>query len=105
MKPEALHGWLTDLPPETPALVHDVGAGSGRDGACFAGKGHDVVAVEPSRSMRRIGTRLHAGVPVRWVHESLPKLQQIVRSRLSFDLILVSGLWIHISLARTPEMG
>ena len=103
VKPEALHGWLTDLFPEPPALVLDIGAGSGRDAAWLAGKGHDVVAVEPSRSMRRIGTRLHAGAPVRWVHDSLPKLEQIVRSGLTFDLILVSGVWMHLPPAQRPR--
>jgi hypothetical protein len=37
-----LHGWLDGLVPPAPALVLDVGAGTGRDGACLASDGHAV---------------------------------------------------------------
>jgi SAM-dependent methyltransferase len=44
LPPERLHRWLDGLLPAVPALVLDVGAGTGRDAAWFAGLGHDVVA-------------------------------------------------------------
>ncbi len=49
---EQVHGCLVDLLPEPGATVLDVGAGSGRDAAWFAARGYEVVAVEPSGSMR-----------------------------------------------------
>ena len=52
LPPERLHGWLNGLLPAVPALVLDIGAGTGRDAAWFAGLGHDVVAVEPAAAMR-----------------------------------------------------
>ncbi len=96
LEPEDLYRWLTDLLPEPPAVVLDVGAGSGRDAAWLAGSGYEVVAVEPSRLMRRLAQKLHAAVPVQWVHDSLPKLDRTVRSGLSFDVILLSGVWMHV---------
>ena len=51
---DAIHGWMLDLLPATPATILDVGAGSGRDAAWLAAKGYDVVAVEPSASMMRV---------------------------------------------------
>ena len=36
---ETVHGWLVDLLPSAPALVLDVGAGTGRDAAWLASRG------------------------------------------------------------------
>ena len=54
---ETVHGGLVDLLPIAPALVLDVGAGTGRDAAWLASRGLEVVAVEPSpaRSHERCG--------------------------------------------------
>ena len=49
---ETVHGWLVDLLPSAPALVLDVGAGTGRDAAWLASRGLEVTAVEPSGAMR-----------------------------------------------------
>ena len=56
---DKVHGWLADLLPAAPATILDVGAGSGRDAAWLAAKGHDVIAVEPSANMRAAAARLH----------------------------------------------
>src|SRR4051794_1237140 len=40
IEPEQLHSWLVDLLPPAPALVLDVGAGTGRDAAWLARLGH-----------------------------------------------------------------
>ena len=103
VNPESLYSWLTDLLPEPPALVLDVGAGSGRDAAWLADKGYEVFAVEPAKSMREAATTLHPASSVRWIQDSLPKLDYTVRSGLSFDLILVSGVWMHVSPAQRPR--
>jgi protein-L-isoaspartate O-methyltransferase len=52
LAPDEVHGWLADLLPTEPgALVMDVGAGMGRDAAWMAGRGLQVIAVEPSAPM------------------------------------------------------
>jgi SAM-dependent methyltransferase len=95
--PARLHSWLTDLLPAAPALVLDVGAGSGRDAAWLARLGHDVVAVEPSAGLRAEAARHHGSTSVRWVADSLPALTGTLRLGLAFDLILLSGVWQHIN--------
>jgi SAM-dependent methyltransferase len=56
---EQAHAASLDLIPDRPGLVLDVGAGSGRDAAWFAGRGCDVVAVEPAEGMRRESPQRH----------------------------------------------
>jgi SAM-dependent methyltransferase len=96
---ETVHGWLVDLLPNAPALVLDVGAGTGRDAAWLASRGLEVVAVEPSGAMRTEAQRLHPSPSIRWVSDSLPSLDQVLRLGLSFDLILLSAVWMHVPLA------
>jgi len=103
VKPDSLYSWLTDLLPEPPSLVLDVGAGSGRDAAWLAAKGYEVFAVEPSKAMRRVAKMLHPTASVRWVQDSLPKLDYTVRSGLSFDVILLSGVWMHVPPGQRPR--
>lgn len=103
VKPESLYEWLTDSLPKPPALVLDVGAGSGRDAAWLAAKGYEVFAVEPAKAMREAATMLHPAASVRWVHDSLPKLDYTVRSGLSFDVILLSGVWMHVPPGQRPR--
>ena len=96
IQPEKLHAWLMDLLPTGQALVLDVGAGTGRDAAWLAGRGFDVVAIEPSRAMREEGQRLHSGAGVRWVADALPDLREALRLGLAFDFILLSAVWMHV---------
>ena len=103
VKAESLHAWLTDLLPEAPALALDVGAGSGRDAAWLADQGYEVFAVEPSKSMRQAATELHPAASVRWLQDSLPKLDYTMRSGLSFDMILLSGVWMHVPPGQRPR--
>lgn len=93
---DSVHGWLVDLLPPPPAAVLDVGAGSGRDASWFALKGYGVVAVEPSTAMRSIGERLHSHAPIHWVDDRLPNLGAVSRSGATFDVILLSAVWMHI---------
>jgi SAM-dependent methyltransferase len=93
---EDVHAWLVDLLPNAPALVLDVGAGTGRDAAWLASRGLEVVAVEPSGAMRAEAQRLHPSPSIRWVSDSLPGLDQVLRLGLSFDLILLSAVWMHV---------
>jgi SAM-dependent methyltransferase len=93
---ETVHGWLVDLLPIAPALVLDVGAGTGRDAAWLASRGLEVVAVEPSGAMRVEAQRLHPSPSIRWITASLPSLDRVLRLGLSFDLILLSAVWMHV---------
>ena len=101
--PDSLHGWMTDLLPELPALVLDVGSGTGRDAAWLAGKGYDVFAVEPSKAMREIACSHHPSAPVSWMNDSLPGLDNTYRKGVSFDMILVNAVWMHLPRGQRPR--
>ncbi|RMI13980.1 class I SAM-dependent methyltransferase, partial [Pseudoroseomonas wenyumeiae] len=98
-----LHTWLQDLLPSSPAAVLDVGAGSGRDAAWLAGLGHDVVAAEPANAMRTEGMRRHPEPRIRWVSDALPELGGLLRTGLSFEVILVSAVWQHLHPSHRPR--
>jgi SAM-dependent methyltransferase len=93
---QAVHGWLVGYLPATPALVLDVGAGTGRDAAWLAGLGYQVVAVEPSAGMRAEGLRRHGLGAIRWVADALPGLGAVVREAQHFEMILLSAVWMHL---------
>ena len=75
---ETIHAWLVDLLPIAPALILDVGAGTGRDAAWLASRGLEVVAVEPSSVMRAEAQRLHPSASIRWIEDSLPGLTTVM---------------------------
>ena len=98
LDPTRLHAWLDGVLPPAPALVLDVGAGSGRDAAWLAGLGHEVVAVEPSAALRGEAERRHGAAGVRhWLADRLPGLPATHRLGLAFDLILLGGVWQHVA--------
>lgn len=94
---EGVHECILDLVPASPAIVLDVGAGSGRDAAWFARRGCDVVAVEPAALMLSEGRRLHAEPQIQWLQDSLPGLEKTIRLGLAFDFILLSAVWMHVA--------
>ncbi|MDQ1813529.1 class I SAM-dependent methyltransferase [Massilia sp. CCM 9210] len=93
---EEVHAGLMDLLPAPGSTILDVGAGSGRDAAWLASHGYDVVAVEPSDAMRSQALALHGSQPIHWLSDSLPDLAQVRRLGLTFDLILLSAVWMHV---------
>ena len=93
---EQVHGVIAKLLPEPGANVLDVGAGTGRDAAWFASKGHRVVAVEPSQEMRKAGKNAHKDGNIQWLSDHLPALENVVSSKLTFDLIWLSAVWMHV---------
>ena len=93
---EHVHPALLDFLPSPGATILDVGAGSGRDAAWFAAKGYDVVAAEPSEAMRALARQRHPSPRIHWVADSLPDLAQVRRLGLSYDLILLSAVWMHV---------
>ena len=94
-----LRAWLAHLLPAPPAVMFDVGAGTGRDAVSLAGEGYDVVAVEPSAGMRTFGARTHEHPRLRWLADSLPSLTAVVRTGLSADVILLNAVWQHVAPA------
>ena len=93
---EEVHASVLDLLPDQGACVLDMGAGSGRDAAWFAANGYNVVAAEPAAEMRTMGKALHPSPEFRWMDDSLPALEKVLRSKLSFDLIWLSAVWMHV---------
>ena len=94
---ERINEWLLDLLPKPPALVLDVGSGSGRDAAWLASLGYEVVAVEPSAAMRAAAKRWHPEVRARVLSDRLPELAETFRAGLAFDFILVNAVWMHVA--------
>ena len=70
----ALNGWLLNLLPRVPAVIMDVGAGSGRDAVWLASRGYEVLAIEPSAAMRAEAARLHPAETLRWLGDKLPDM-------------------------------
>ena len=91
---EKLHGLLLPFLPKE-GRVLDVGAGSGRDARALADRGLEVVAVEPSRAMRREAARHPPSPKIQWKDDRLPELATIPEDP-SFSLILVSAVWMHL---------
>jgi len=90
------------------ARILDLGAGSGRDSkhlAELAATEHgvenstQVFAVEPASILAEIGARQTTGLNVKWVTDSLPALSTITKQEVSFDLILLSAVWMHIPIS------
>ncbi len=87
---------IEHLLPKNPASILDIGAGSGRDAAWFARKGHTVLAVEPSEAMRTYAQNLHCSSMILWLDDCLPALNKVYHLGTSFDGIFASGVWMHI---------
>lgn len=99
---ETVHRDFLPLLPAAPARVADIGAGTGRDAAALAALGHDVLAVEPVAELRAVGRRLHPTPATRWHADSLPALPGIEDREGSFDLILLSAVWMHLDAPARP---
>jgi SAM-dependent methyltransferase len=93
--PEVHGNWLSLLP-STQLLVLDVGAGSGRDAAWFANQDHEVVAVEPADALRQRARKRHPSPRIQWLDDRLPALERVHNLDYSFDVILLSAVWMHV---------
>lgn len=101
---DAVHAqFLESLPEGGDRLALDIGAGSGRDAAWLRRKGFEVVAVEPSTGMRTAGQSLHPDPLIRWVDDRLPSLAATHRLGLAFDVILLSGVLMHVTPTDRPR--
>lgn len=95
---EDVHGDVLHLFPAPPRRVLDIGAGTGRDAAALAALGHIVTAVEPTPELRDHGKPLHAGSPITWIDDALPDLDIVCGLGTRFDLVLLTGVWMHLDL-------
>ncbi|QYJ99770.1 class I SAM-dependent methyltransferase [Shewanella psychrotolerans] len=81
--------------------VLDVGAGNGRDAKYLAEQSTnlqtvEVVAVEPAYKLAEFGARYTSDLNVNWIDDHLPRLNRLTVYRNSFNLILLSAVWMHI---------
>jgi 2-polyprenyl-3-methyl-5-hydroxy-6-metoxy-1,4-benzoquinol methylase len=88
----------------------DVGAASGRDISYLysqaisqlgdENKLGQFVAIEPSENLLEVGKQLTKKQNIKWINDSLPALQKTHSLEVSFDLILVSAVWMHIPISQ-----
>jgi SAM-dependent methyltransferase len=101
-----VHRDTRHLLPKPSAVILDIGAGTGRDAAYLAGKGYQVVAVEPTPELRHHGMRLHADVAIEWIDDSLPELKILQQNPRRFDAILMTAVLMHLDEGeRRTAMG
>ncbi|MGW1894407.1 class I SAM-dependent methyltransferase [Streptomyces sp. NPDC002004] len=107
---DAVHSAVLQLVPVEPGRILDVGAGTGRDAAALAARGHRVVAVEPTAELRAHGRRLHAESGIDWVDDVLPYLTLSCHPG-RFDAVFATAVWMHLdaeerrrAMARIAEL-
>jgi SAM-dependent methyltransferase len=93
---ESVHERVLDLYPTAPSSVLDIGAGSGRDAAALARRGHSVTAVEPTHEFLTKASAAHRSKAISWVRDSLPELRTLEHHEHSFALIILSAVWMHL---------
>lgn len=100
-----VHEAVLDLIPQTPVHILDIGAGAGNDAACFADMGHRVVAVEPTDELRIQAISHHTSPLIDWIDDGLPDLNCIVNRVEQFNVIMLTGVWMHLdALERQTAM-
>ncbi len=85
---------VLDLLPSMPCTALDAGAGTGRDAAWLARRGHRVTAAEPVAALRTAGEALHP--ELEWLDDSLPDLAKTRARGVRFELILCVAVWQHL---------
>ena len=97
------HQAVLDLLPTRAGGVLDIGAGTGLDAAWLADQGHAVLAVEPTEVFRRTGAIRHPSARIEWLADSLPGLRETMARRQTFDLIMITAVWMHLDRAQREE--
>lgn len=90
--------------------VLDVGAASGRDishlySRAISHLGDEnklgqFVAIEPSQKLREVGKQQTKHQNIKWINDSLPALRKTHSLEISFDLILLSAVWMHVPVSQ-----
>jgi SAM-dependent methyltransferase len=94
------HRTVLHLIPAAPGSVLDIGSGTGRDAAWFASLGHRVVAIEPTDAMRIPAMALHPSPRIEWLNDSLPDLAGLRTRSETFDLVMLTAVWMHLDEAQ-----
>jgi SAM-dependent methyltransferase len=94
------HRAVLHLIPAAPGNILDIGSGTGRDAAWFAGLGHRVVAVEPTDAMRLPAMTLHPSPAIEWLNDSLPDLALLLARGETFDLVMLTAVWMHLDASQ-----
>lgn len=55
-----------------------------------------ITAIEPAQTLSEFGKKQIQGLNVNWLQDPLPDLNVVTRQEISFDLILLSAVWMHI---------
>ena len=95
---EVCQAFVDYLPP-LPGHVLAAGAGAGQNAAAIAKMGHSVVAVEPMPDFLTAARTTYTDLPITWLDDSLPRLEQLGPAPAQFDFILVDGVWHHLDAA------
>lgn len=93
---EQLFAPVIDLLPVSPSRIVDIGAGTGRDAAWLANKGHTVLAVEPVVGLRHAGMELHRSSKITWLDDRLPDLS-LLQDGDGFERVLLVAVWQHLN--------
>ena len=91
-----VHRHMAQLFPTQPSRVIDIGAGTGRDAAGFAERGHTVTAVEPTPELLAQARRLHPHPAITWIDDSLPELERVHARGERYDLVMLTAVWMHL---------
>ena len=83
--------------PAGKARILDLGAGTGNIGAWLVRRGASVLCVEPVQAFRDAGKELHPSTDLIWLDDQLPDLSQILARQEAFDIVLLSGVWHHLT--------
>lgn len=93
---EEIHREIIPFLPDPPCKVLDVGAGAGRDAIALAELGYDVLAIEPSSSLRKSAQLSQPSKKLIWCNDNLPRLSSIKQGSY-FSFILCSAVWMHLT--------
>lgn len=89
--------------PQAPARVLDAGSGVGQNSSALAKRGYSVVSVEPLNDFHQIAKSKYQDLNIRWVNDSLPKLEKVDGCEGLFDFVLIDGVWHHLSKEERRE--
>ena len=93
---EQAHQAELHLLPTVPSRILDIGAGTGRDAAWLAARGHSVLAIEPTAEFRRAAMALHPSPFIEWLDDALPELSMVLSRDGLFNTIMLSAVWMHL---------
>ena len=93
--------WKAFLQNANKSTALDVGAGSGRDANWLAEQGWKVTAAEPADELRNLA-QANSHNSVIWCNASLPALTALPQAPKTYDLILLSAVWMHLPKDERP---